>query len=149
MSELMNDKLQVAIEERKIIQDIIHNQEAIRMKLVGWCITIISGFTIALYSQNVHLSSCKYLVFTLTVVLVFFLLDIVNRQVFFKMLKRSRAVEGMIQNSGSDYDGFKIEESMAQKRLQKMCIFDYRLISPYVALVIIILVSYFTKDAWK
>lgn len=141
----MEDKLQVALEERKIIQNIIHNQEEIRMKLVGWCITIVSGFIIAFHSNKIAISGTKFGLFTLLVVIVFLILDITNRSVFYKMLKRSKTVEKMIQNGASKYDGFKIEESMAEPMEKKNVVYDFRLFSPYIALIIIIAISFFAK----
>ena len=142
----MNDKLQTALEERKIIQEIIHNQEAIRMKLVGWCITIISGFTIAFHSKTIEILGYEYGIFAGLVVVVFFLLDIVNRSVFYKMIKRSKAVESMIQDSANKYDGFKIEKTMSEPTQWNNIKYDFRLISPYMALIIIILSSFFVKQ---
>lgn len=138
----MNDELSLAVEERKIIQDIIHNKESIRMKIVGWCMTIIIGFTIAFHADEIEIGGWKYAVFSIAVVLAFFLLDTVNRGVFYKMLKRSEAVEKMIREDAEKYDGFRIEESMLEslewcKILKK----DWRLLAPYFVLLAMVFVS--------
>ncbi len=135
-------KFELAVEERKIIQSIIHNRENIRIKILTWCITIITGLTVALYTEKVVLRSDTYFLLSIVIVLVFFIIDVANRFVFHKMLIRSREIEtNMNFRNIIYYSGFGIETAMGMRIRNKIVLKsymkDYSLFLPYVCLTIL------------
>jgi hypothetical protein len=142
-----NDKLKVALEERKLIQIIIESHETIRMKILGWCITIFTGLTIAFHTDKIALETNKYFIFLGVIIIVFFLIDYVNRTTFEAVIKRSHTVEEFIRTNINNYDGPKIEEAIQNK--SAMIKFNFRFLMPYLALFCIAGMSYLAKAITK
>ena len=148
-----NNKFQIAIEERKIIQTIIESQETIRMKLVGWSISLVTALTIAFYSKKICLSNLSYFIFVIIIIIAFFIIDFINLKVFIIMTKRSFDVEKMIREDINTYDGPKIQEELNKgvsiskiKNYFRRKYFLYRFSSPYIALIIIAVVSCLARN---
>jgi len=137
------EKLNVALEERKLIQTIIESHETIRMKILGWCITIFTALTVAFHTNKIQLSIGEYYIFIGVIFIVFFLIDYVNRTTFEAVINRSNDVEEFIRTDIENYDGPKIEDSIQNR--SAWISFNVRFLIPYVALFCIAGMSYLAK----
>jgi len=155
----MDLKLKIALEERKIVQDIINNKEDVRMRTNNWMITVVIGSSLILKIHQIKFY--EYFLWSIFVIVIFFCLDCVNRIGFYRMLELSKNIEGKInslinnQNNGiiKSYDGFKIEEEMGKPcgllhSIKKVFSYsksgiDIRFFGPYIAVIMILIFTYF------
>jgi hypothetical protein len=89
-NEKSKEYLKVALEERKIVQDIINNKEDIRMITNNWMITLIFGSSIVMKSHSV--SSFLYILISIVVILCFAFIDLINRVAFYRMIRLSNKI---------------------------------------------------------
>jgi hypothetical protein len=83
----------ITLEELKLVQFIIHNQEQMRIKVVGWCIATISAISVAYLSLKLNLPSKSYFSLSLIIILIFLWLDTVHRVAVDRAIFRSGEIE--------------------------------------------------------
>ena len=134
----------IALEEFKLVQSIINNQEQIRVKVVGWCIATISAISVAYLSKKFQFSPGSYFAVSLTIIVIFLWLDTVHRVAVDRAIIRSGEIESFFRKE-VDYDGPKIGKSISVKNgipYQLRSLKNVRVYGPYVALCFNVLCIY-------
>jgi len=109
----MDDKKQIALEEWKIVQDVIHDQEEIRFKIKGWAVALISAISITFLSKKINFSSAEYLFISVGIVLLFFWTDVIHRVAQDRSQKRTFDIECFLRRK-TEYDGPKVSISLSR-----------------------------------
>jgi hypothetical protein len=135
---------QVALEELQILAGVIARKEAVRLRQRNWVITVVSGLTIAFFSNNSHIRASEYAAVALATIVVFWLMETVYQHVEDRAIERTRKLEEILRD-GLPYDGPLISESLAprsfheQQQYAARMFFAPRVASPYLALVAIVI----------
>ena len=138
----------IALEELKLVQSIIHNQEQMRVKVVGWCIAIISAISIAYLSKKLELPSNSYFGLSLAIVSIFLWLDTVHRVAVDRAIIRSGEIESFFRKE-IEYDGPKIGKSISVKNgipYQFRSLKNVRVYGPYLVLCFAVFCMYLMKN---
>jgi len=140
------DKQTIAVEELKIVEEIINYQESIRFKFLGWLITIISAISVAFLSSKLNISQNSFLLLSTLIIMIFLWLDTIHRVAVDRAIERAGKIERYLRAENKKYDGPKIGESISIKngiKYQIIALANIRVYSPYLALFIAVLVIYF------
>ena len=135
----------IALEELKLVQSIIHTQEQMRFKVVGWCIATITGLSVAYLSEKLDLPHTSYFVLSILIILIFLWLDTVHRVAVDRAIMRSGEIEKALRGE-AEYDGPKIGESLSLKNgilYQLRSLKNVRVYGPYLALLFAVSCIYF------
>jgi len=138
----------IALEELKLVQSIIHNQEQMRIKVVGWCIATISAISVAYLSQKLNLPPKSYFSLSLIIILIFLWLDTVHRVAVDRAILRSGEIESFFRKE-IEYDGPKIGKSISVKNgipYQFRSLKNVRVYGPYLALCFAVSCMYLVKN---
>lgn len=84
---------QLALEERKVLQSIINQQEDVSFKIRGWAIALFSGMTYIHIKEPCEFSDGLYFFTTLVLLLIFAALERRHMGAFFKLVKRCEEIE--------------------------------------------------------
>jgi len=133
----MDNKFRLAKFERKLIQKIIHKQEDIRYKNLGWSITVVSAISIASLSDKVGLSANIYFAMTSLLISIFALFHFIHRSEFYKAVDRSLVVEDHMKAGGDNYDGPLIEAILRNKSLDPRVLKDKSFVAHYGLLFVV------------
>jgi hypothetical protein len=106
----MNDK-DVAIEELKILQTIIHNQDIIFSRIRGWCVVVVGGISIGLLSDKIQIPNAPYLAISTLIVFTFTWTEAIHRVAQKRAMTRSGDVESFLRGE-REYDGPLIRNSL-------------------------------------
>ena len=134
------EPVEIALSELKMVQDIIHNQEQMRLKVVGWCIAAVTGISIAFVSKTLVVPTKYYLALSLAITCIFLWLDTVHRVAVDRAIARSGDIEGFLRGE-HEYDGPKIGKSISVAsgaRYQAESLKNVRVYGPYLALSLIV-----------
>lgn len=134
------DKEQMALEELKIIQDVIYDQEAIRFKIKGWAVALITAISIAFLSKKINFSSTEYLFTSVGIVLLFFWTDVIHRIAQDRAQKRALNIERFLRGE-TEYDGPKVSISLSRDNTIKDMLRsakNVRVYFPYLVLLFIL-----------
>ncbi len=135
----------VALEELKILQEIIARHDDISFKIKGWCVTLITAIILAIKSGKFSISVSSGLVLLGGISILFLWVDIIYRVAEDRAISRSREVERLIRDH-IVYDGPQIAESLSVKTTfmdQMSSLNNIRIYVPYIAISIIVLAVVF------
>ena len=139
-----DDTPQIALEELQILAGVIGRKEAVRLRQRNWVITVVSGLTIAFFSNSSHIRAAEYAAVALATIVIFWLMETVYQHVEDRAIERTRKLEQILRE-GRPYDGPLISESLAprslaeQQRYVARMFLAPRVASPYLALIAIVI----------
>jgi len=93
VEEKLSVKQQLALEERKILQSIINQQEDVSFKIRGWAIALFSGMTYIHIKEPSEFSGGLYFFATFVLLFIFAALETRHMEAFFKLVERCGEVE--------------------------------------------------------
>jgi hypothetical protein len=134
-----------ATEELKLLSSIIGRIESAIYQKQGWLFTLITGLTLALLKDDPLLCKGQFAIISVSITIIFFVADIVQRVPIHRAIIRSKAIEGYLSGKQSDYDGPAISESLGQGEGIKdafSCFWRIRVWAPYVGILIMIAIIY-------
>ncbi len=142
----MNDEVRrsIAIEEFKILSSIIGRIESAIYQKQGWSFTLITGLTLALLKDNPLICKQQFAAISISVTLVFYIADIVQRVPVHRAINRSRVVEAFLRGD-SGYNGPSISDSIGQGEGFKdffKFFWKLRVWAPYVGTGLFIFIVY-------
>jgi len=135
-----------AIEELKLLSSIIGRIESVIYQKQGWLFTLITGLTLALLKDDPLLCKGQFAIMSVSVTIIFYVADIVQRVPVHRAIKRSKTIEGFLSGKQSDYDGPDISGSLGQGKGSRddfSFFLKIRVLAPYVGILIIIAVIYY------
>lgn len=145
------EKIELALEELKILQEIIARHDDISFKIKGWCLTLNIGILAALYGvsggNSIQLS--KYLIYpSLLLIIVFFIwLEAIYRVAMNRAIQRTAKIEKEIcENDLKDYP--KINAALGKPNKikdQLKALNNVRIVAPYLIIFIIDTLALFIK----
>ena len=126
----------IALEELKLVQAIINNQEQIRLKIMGWGVAATIAISVAYLSEKIDLPPNSYLILSIIIIGIFLWLDTVHRVAVDRAIERSGGIEKCLRKE-VPYDGPKIGKSISVKNgipYQLRSLKNVRVYGPYLAL---------------
>jgi len=115
----MDIEVQLALEERKIVQDIIHQQEDMSFKIRGWAIAIFIAITVVYIrvdDSSHRMEGWVYFIVILFSSYMFHSIERRHMELFFKLKKRSGRVEDFLSGKVSTYQ-FGIQDGIDESLL--------------------------------
>ena len=134
----------IALEELKLVQAIINNQEQIRLKIMGWGVAATIAISVAYLSEKIDLLPNSYLTLSVIIIGIFLWLDTVHRVAVDRAIERSGEVEESLRGERA-YDGPIIGKSVSVKNgipYQLRSLKNVRVYGPYLALSVAVLFVY-------
>lgn len=134
-------KNEIALEELKILQGIAQNQEELRFKIRGWCLALVTAFSVAFLSEKVKFCGGQFILISSLIVVLFLWLDVLYRVAQDRAFARAKDVEKYLRGTG-DYSGPLIRNSLSvPNSVKDQCesLNNIRVYGPYVLLFLIIL----------
>lgn len=138
------DSQAIAIEELKLVQAIISNQENTRLKIMGWGVAAVVAISVSYLAERVNMPPSSYLGPSVIIIGLFLWLDVIHRVSVDRAIERSATIEQYLRD-GDDYDGPKIGLSMSVSNglsYQLNAVKNIRVYAPYLALTGAVLVVY-------
>jgi hypothetical protein len=109
----MRDK-STAVEELKLLQEVISRHENHAMRIKGWLFLIVAGLATALYSQGVSVSKVELLIGAIAVTFLFLIWELHHRALVQMAISRASKVEEHLRDSENcPYDGPCIGTSLS------------------------------------
>lgn len=139
MSNELTNK-QLALEELKLLLDIAQGQEELRFKIRGWCIALVTAFSVAFLSEKIKFSGCQFILISSLILVLFLWLDVLYRVAQDRAFKRSKVVEENLRGIGN-YSGPLIGEYLSvpnSAKDQVVSLKNIRVYGPYVLLLVIV-----------
>ncbi len=136
-----------AMEELKLLQNVIGRQEDFRMKIKSWAVTLVSAVSIAFLSGKINISSKSYIIMSVGIIVSFCWTDVIYRVAQNRAMKRSGNVESYLRGE-VEYSGPKIGSSLSIPNTlseQFGAFNNVRTYSVYLILVILTLILSFCK----
>jgi hypothetical protein len=136
------DKHELAMEELRLLQEIIKHQEDLRAQLMNWSVGLIGAGTFAFLTE-IKLSQSNFLFVGCTLVLASFWMNVIFRVAQDRAITRSHRVEQFLREGG-EYDGPKIGLSLAARNSvaeQLQAANNIRMYSPYAILLVFIVIA--------
>jgi hypothetical protein len=136
---------QIALDELRILAGVIERKEGVRLRQRNWVITAVSGLSIAFFSDSHNIHPGEYAAVALATIAIFWLMETVYQHVEDRAIRRTRDLEELLRD-GRPYDGPLISDSLAPRSLQEQLQYvgrtflAPRVASPYVALIVIVIV---------
>lgn len=130
----------MALEELKVLQAVISKHDDLRSQLLGWCVALITGLSVAHLSKPLQVDSVGFLSLSLAIVLLFLWVGITYKVAQDRAIERVRQIEVQIRTQ-SPYDGPLISESLSRPNLfsdQCSALKNVRVWGPFVALAVIV-----------
>jgi len=110
----MSVELQLALEERKLVQGVIDRQEEMSFKIRGWAIALFAGLTFTFFRQSEgEFSDLEYVLVVSTLSLLFYYIEKRHMKAFFKLVTRASKIEEILV--ANEYK-FKLQESLRGKK---------------------------------
>lgn len=134
-----------AIEELKILSSIIGRIESTIYQKQGWLFTLVTGIALALLKDDPLLCKGQFSIIAVSITIIFYVADIVQRVPIHRAIARSKAVEDFISGKQSDYDGPAISESLGRGEGFKDALsffWKVRVWAPYIGIIVMIAVIY-------
>src|SRR5436305_14104265 len=94
----------MALEELKILQSVISKHDDLRSQVLGWCIALVTGLTIAYLSKPVALDRWGFVALSVAIVLLFLWVSVTYKVAQDRAIERARTIESQIR-SKTVYDG--------------------------------------------
>lgn len=142
------DEHQRAMEELRLLQEIIRHQEDLRAQLTNWSVGLISAISIVFLSAKIDLSGLHYILVGSALIIAFFWNNIIFRVAQSRAIARSNKVEECLRQGG-DYDGPKIGDSIGGDNdigEQVRAMNNVRIYAPYVILLIFVIIVGISKE---
>lgn len=139
-----DDIPQIALDELQILAGVIERKEAVRLRQRNWVVTVVSGLSIAFFSDSRHIHPGEYVAVALATVMIFWLMETVYQHVEDRAIQRSRNLEELLRE-GRPYDGPLISASLSPRSLTEQLryvartLLAPRVASPYLALMAIVI----------
>lgn len=108
--------INVAIEELKILQSIIKNQDSIFSKIRGWCVVVVTGISGGFLSEKIQLESAPYFAISVFIIFLFTWTEAVHRVAQMRAINRSGNVESYLRGE-LQYDGPQIKNTLSKPNL--------------------------------
>jgi len=106
----LNIDVQLALEERKLIQSIINQQEDASFKIRGWAIALFTGITFIYFKQvDNELSDIAYFMVILALSFLFYWIEKRHMEAFFKLVVRASDVENILKTKCFE---FKLQQCL-------------------------------------
>jgi len=124
----------IALEELKLVQAIITNQELVRLKIMGWGVAATIAISVAYLSEKIDLPALSYLMLSVIIIGIFLWLDTVHRVAVDRAIERSGEIEECLRKEKA-YDGPKIGQSISVKNgipYQLRSLKNVRVYGPYL-----------------
>ena len=134
-------RTEIALEELKILQQIVARHDDLSFKIKGWCVTLVTAIILAIKSDKYSISVSSGLSLLFGISLLFLWIDVIYRVAEDRAISRSRQVERLIRDH-IVYDGPKIAESLSVKTTfmnQMRSLNNIRIYVPYISISIIVL----------
>jgi hypothetical protein len=132
-----------AIEELKIVQDLINCQENLHFKVFGWAIGIITAMTIGFFHETVKIPTFTYMTSGFICTGMFFWVASRHWIIFFGAAERSKKIEKELIDG--TYQGIQIHPEIKIKMSTIDWVHRKRIIYPYLALAAVIVISGVSK----
>jgi hypothetical protein len=140
-----DNKRSTATEEWKLLASNIGRIENAIYQKQGWLFTLITGLTLALLKDDPLLGKNLFAVISVSITVIFFVADIVQRVPVHRAIKRSKVIEDFLSGRQRNYDGPDISESLGQGEGIKDAFsffWKIRVWAPYGGILIMILIIY-------
>lgn len=105
--EKLTVEQQLALEERKLVQNIINQQEDASFKIRSWAVALFSGMTLIHTREASNFSSDSYLGTVFLILVVFLILEIRHIIAFFKLVESCDKLESLLK--------FQIQSSLSKE----------------------------------
>lgn len=138
-----DDRRSTATEELKILSSIIGRIESAIYQKQGWLFTLIIGLTLALLKDNPLIGKGQFAIISISITLIFYIADIVQRVPVHRAIRRSEQIEGFLSGNQSDYNGPMISEALGQGEGIKdsfSFFWKVRVWAPYGGIIMMILI---------
>jgi len=109
--EFLMDRKDIALAEYTHLENIILNYSDKFYRIRNWLIAILTGLTVAYYSMELAIDIYMFLIVSYLFIFLFYFLELTQRVVQKRALKRLEKVENMLKGD-LEYDGPKITESL-------------------------------------
>lgn len=143
------DTRQLALEELRLLQEIIKHQEELRAQLTNWAVGLIGAVTVAFLSTEISLSRFQFLFVGCTLVFASFWMNVIYRVAQNRAIVRGIRVEHYLRE-GNAYDGPRIGASLAVRNSvgeQLRAAANIRMYAPYsILLAFLIAASFVAAD---
>lgn len=127
-----------AMDELKIVQDIITTQEELCFKVYSWAVGFVTAFTIGLFHSSISIPSYAYMICGLIIVAGLFVVARHHWHTYSSAVVRSKQIESEI-NAGT-YSKVQINYVLATDK--SIGIFGgYKLWLPYLVLSAVLVVA--------
>lgn len=140
-----DDRRSTATEELKLLSSIIGRIESTIYQKQGWLFTLVTGLTLALLKDDPLICKEQFAIISISITIIFYIADIVQRVPVHRAIRRSRQVEGFLSGSQADYDGPSISDALGQGEGIKdsfSFFLKVRIWAPYGGILIMILIIY-------
>lgn len=140
---------EMALEELKVLADIISRHDEISLKIKGWCTTLVTGFLVAMFSGTIQAPLNVSGLLVAVIIVIFLWIDVVFRVAEDRAINRQGEVEKALRGE-VQYDGPKIKWSLSTPntfRDQLRSLNNNRIYLPYVALSIIVFSGVYFSSA--
>lgn len=150
----MNERQETRLEELRLIQNIIAQQQDLRTRAVAWSVALNTGLIIARFSDTIQLAAWVYLCVALLATALFFWLDTTYKVAEDRAIERSNQIEESIRTdpAATAYDGPKIGLSFIEPNTlsaQFHAANNVRLWGIHAVLLLAILATFFsTRKPW-
>ena len=138
-------KRSAAVEELKILSSVIGRIENAIYQKQGWLFTLIIGLTLALLKDKPLICKQQFAAISISITIVFYIADIVQRVPVHRAIMRSRKVENSLREN-KDFDSPLISDSLGEgnniKDFFKTAL-RFRVWAPYVGIFAVIVIIYF------
>lgn len=137
------DKIDIAFEELKMLQDIIARHDELSFQIKGWCMTLNVGVIAAIYGigGGSTINASKVLVFiALVLITIFFIwLEAIYRVAMNRAIQRTATIEKEIrEDSLGEYPKINLTLGIPNKiKDQIKALENIRIVAPYFIIFLI------------
>jgi|SRR6185369_3582 len=138
----------MALEELKMLQSIISKHDDLRSQVLGWCVALITGLTIAYLSKPVELYLWGFAALSISIVLLFLWVSVTYKVAQDRAIERARTIESQIR-AQTAYDGPLVADSLSRANRwpdQKKALNNVRVWGPFAALLVLVVLGAFARQ---
>ena len=138
----------LALEEWKLCQSVISQLEDAIYRRQGWFFALITALVVSLLQKDPLLTGAQFTVLAIGIVLVFFVVEVIQRVPHHRAIRRSRRIEAYLRGDleHNRYDGPVLSLSLGEGYGWRDDFAFFRRIriwAPYAAMIIVILVVWY------
>jgi|SRR3954447_24142729 len=135
----------MAIEELKTLQSIISKHDDLRAQVLGWCVALITGLTVAYLSKPVEIDRWGFVALSVSIVLLFLWVSVSYKVAQDRAIERARTIESQIRAQAT-YDGPLVTDSLSRANRwpdQKKALNNVRVWGPFASLLLLVVLGAF------